>query len=136
MEFDVQPIKEGDYENFLCEWWKDWGWKPPLKDFLPADATGGIVIYDDGVPVCAGFLYVTNSKVSWVDWIVSNKYYRKKPQRQQAMVLLIDTLTNISRNLGNKYVYALIKHLGLIETYQSLGYVKGESYTAEMIKVL
>jgi hypothetical protein len=135
MEFDIQPIKEGDYENFLSDWWIEWKWKPPLKDFLPDNGTGGIVVYDNGIPICAGFLYVTNSKVSWVDWIVSNPKYRKKPHRKQAMILLIDTLTNISKNLGNKYVYALIKHSSLIETYQLLGYVKGESYTHEMIKV-
>jgi len=49
---------------------------------------------------------------------------------------LIDTLTHIAKIGGNKYTYALIKHEGLIKTYESLGYIQGDSYNKEMIKVL
>jgi hypothetical protein len=33
-------------------------------------------------------------------------------------------------------VYALIKNQSLIKMYEELGYIKGDSYTSEMIKVL
>lgn len=135
MELDIQPLKETDYSDFLVGWWESWGWEPPKKDFLPADGIGGLCVFEDTVPICAGFLYTTNSGVAWVDWVVSNKEYRKKPQRQQAIGLLIETLTNIAKNLGHKYCYALIKHRGLIETYKALGYIEGDKYTTEMIKV-
>jgi hypothetical protein len=49
---------------------------------------------------------------------------------------LVDTLTNICKNTGHKYSYALLKHQSLIETYENLGYIKGDGYTGEMIKVL
>jgi hypothetical protein len=62
--------------------------------------------------------------------------YRKKPHRKEALSLLVDTLTNISRNTGHKYGYALIKHPSLIDTYKEIGYIKGDGYTGEMIKVL
>jgi hypothetical protein len=71
-----------------------------------------------------------------VDWIISNKQYRKKPQRTEAIKLLVETLTNICKNTGHKYTYALIKHPSLINTYEQFGYVKGDGYTGEMIKVL
>ena len=132
----TRQITDSDYEDILVGWWKDWGWEPPAKDFLPDDGKGGIIIMDEETPICAGFMYMTNSKVAWIDWIVSNKNYRVKPTRTEAIRLLIDTLTNINKNIGNKYAYALIKHRGLIETYESLGYVKGDSYTGEMIKIL
>jgi hypothetical protein len=94
------------------------------------------MVLDGDVPVCAGFVYTTNSKVAWVDWIISNKQYRKKPQRSEAIQLLVETLTNICKNTGHKYTYALIKHSSLIGTYEKLGYIKGDGYTGEMIKVL
>jgi len=105
MEFiSVRPLKENDYDDILVGWWKDWGWDPPVKDFLPDNGTGGLIVYHLDNPVCAGFMYMTNSKVS--------------------------------KNVGNKYAYALIKHENLIKTYEGLGYIKGDSYTGEMIKVL
>jgi hypothetical protein len=134
--FDIRPLSETDYDTYLTKWWNDWGWEPPTKDFLPQDGTGGMMVLDEGTPICAGFVYFTNSKAAWVDWIISNKEYRKKPERTNAIGLLIETLTNICRNKGAKYCYALIKHKGLIETYKELGYTQGGSYTSEMIKKL
>lgn len=136
MSFIVRPLDDNDYDSILVEWWKMWGWEPVAKDFLPDDGKGGIIIYDEDVPVCAGFIYTTNSKVAWVDWIVSNKEYRKKPERSEAIELLVQSLTNICKNTGHKYSYALIKHSGLVDTYKKLGYTKGDVYTGEMIKVL
>jgi hypothetical protein len=136
MDLVVRPLNETDYQGILVGWWKDWGWEPPKKDFLPDEGKGGVIVFDGDTPICAGFLYVTNSKVTWVDWIISNKQYRKKPARSEAIKLVISTLTNISKSLDCKYVYALLKSKNLIETYESFGYVKGDSYTSEMIKIL
>lgn len=136
MTFNIRPLLETDYDSILKGWWHDWGWTPPEKDFLPDNGKGGIIVLDGEIPICAGFVYVTNSKVAWVDWIVSSKEYKKKPHRKEAISLLIDTLTNICKNNGNKYVYALIKNNSLINTYEKLGYIKGDTYTNEMIKIL
>jgi hypothetical protein len=94
------------------------------------------MVMDGDEPVCAGFVYTTNSSVAWADWIVSSKTYRKKPERQQAIVLLVGKLEEVARHSGYKYLYALIKHKGLINTYKELGFVKGDTYNAELIKVL
>ena len=136
MELYIRELKESDYDNILVDWWKQWGWEPPQKDFLPDNGKGGIIVYDQDTPVCAGFMYITNSKVAWVDWIISNKEYTKKPHRKDAIKLLVSTLTGICKNTGSKYVYALIKSRHLIETYEQLGYIKGDKYTSEMIKLL
>jgi hypothetical protein len=134
MELTIRQLNENDYQDILVDWWKDWGWTSPEKDFLPDNGMGGYIVYDGEIPVCAGFIYVTNSRVAWVDWIISNKEYREK--RKQAIGLLVESLTNISKMSGSKYAYALIKNNSLIKTYEDLGYVKGDSYTSEMIKLL
>jgi hypothetical protein len=132
----VRALNASDYDDILVGWWKDWGWDAPAKDFLPDDATGGLIVFDGDEPVCAGFMYTTNSKVAWVDWIISSKTYRTKPTRKECLDLLIYALTHICKSKEHKYVYALIKDRNLIATYESLGYVKGDSYTGEMIKIL
>jgi hypothetical protein len=93
-----------------------------------------MIVYDGNTPVCAGFIYVTNSKVAWVDWIISNKKYRDR--RSEAISMLVESLTNICQSNGAKFVYALLKHNGLVSTYEKLGYIAGDSYNKEMIKAL
>lgn len=136
MALYIRELNETDYDNILVGWWEQWGWTAPQRDFLPDNGKGGIIVYDDKTPVCAGFMYLTNSKVSWVDWIISNKEYTKKPDRKDAIKLLVSALTEICNKSGSKYIYALIKNDSLIGTYEDLGYTKGDSYTSEMIKVL
>jgi len=136
MELNVRNLNNNDYENILVGWWNDWGWKAPEKDFLPDDGKGGLIVYDDDIPICAGFIYVTNSKVAWVDWIISNKEYRIKDKRKEAIKILIESLSNICKQTGSKYGYALIKNQSLIQVYKDLGWSKGDKYTSEMIKIL
>lgn len=136
MEITIRQLNNTDYDNILVDWWNQWGWTPPERDFLPNNGMGGYIVYEADTPICAGFIYVTNSRVSWVDWIISNKKYTERIPRKQAIGLLIESLTNISRMSGSKYVYALIKNNSLIKTYEELGYIKGDSYTSEMIKIL
>jgi hypothetical protein len=136
MELYVRELNENDYEDILVGWWKQWGWEPPQRDFLPNDGKGGVIVYDENVPICAGFMYITNSKVAWVDWIISNKEYTKKPQRKDAIKLLVSTLTGICKTTSSKYIYALIKNESLVNTYEELGYIQGSTYTKEMIKIL
>lgn len=135
MEFNLRKIKSSDYEDILVGWWKDWGWEPVQKDFLPENGEGGVIIFDGEVPVCAGFMYATNSKVAWIEWVVSNKEYDRE-KRKEALILLIDTLNNISKESGFKYAYSVLKSKSLIESYESLGYIKGDSDFFEMIKLL
>lgn len=135
-QLSIRLLVDSDYEDILVGWWNEWNWTAPNKDFLPEEGKGGLIIYDGDTPICAGFTYITNSKVAWVDWIISNKQYKIKPNRKEAIKLLIASLTNICKDAGCKYTYALIKNQSLINVYEDLGYEKGDSYTTEMIKLL
>ena len=136
MELNIRPLNSCDYSETLVGWWKDWSWEAPKRDFLPDDGTGGFIVYDGDTPVCACFIYVTNSKVAWADWIISNKSYTDKKGREHSLKLLLLSLTNACKLSGCKFVYALIKNDSLISKYEDLGYVKGDSYQTEMIKKL
>jgi len=136
MELHIRRLVESDYDNILCKWWKDWRWTPPSRDFLPNDGVGGIIVYDGNTPVCAGYVYITNSKVGWCDWIISNFEYKDKSNRKEALNELIRALTDTLKKGGCKYSYALIKSKSLIGNYVNNGYVEGDSYNKEMIKIL
>ncbi len=136
MKLNILPLKATDYENILCQWWRDWRWTPPAKEFLPEDGTGGYMVYENDTPICAGFMYTTNSQVVWCDWIISNIHYKDRQKRKEALELLIDYITTIAKDNGKKYVYALIKSKPLMNTYKKLGYKEASTYTSEMVKKL
>tara|TARA_R110000868_G_scaffold256147_2_gene512841 strand:- start:113 stop:526 length:414 start_codon:yes stop_codon:yes gene_type:complete len=135
MGFDVRMIIDGDYENILCKWWKTWRWTPPVKDLLPENGNGGIMVSKDGVDICAGFLFLTNSKTAWSEYIISNFEYRDE-DRSEAIEFLINTLSYIAKDRGYTYVYVSLKNNPLIDRYTNCGYVKGSTGCTEMIKIL
>ena len=136
MKFNIRVLKENDYEDILVGWWKDWKWIPPVKDFLPLNGLGGIMVEWDDIPVCAGFIIQTNSKVAWIEWIVSNKNFKEKLHRKDALNLLVQTLTDVAKKTGSTYAYTILKSPSLINTYKNNGYLGEEQNINEMIKKL
>ena len=136
MGFIIKKLSSTDYDKILVNWWGDWRWKAPPKDFLPENGMGGYMVYDEEVPVCAGFVYVTNSKVGWCDWIISNFNYKDKVKRKEGLKKLISSLTMVLKKSKCKYAYALIKSDSLIKVYKEEGYLEAGQYNKEMIKIL
>ncbi|MDA8940728.1 hypothetical protein N9H34_01195 [bacterium] len=136
MKLNIKPLKVSDYDNTLVGWWNDWRWTAPAKDFLPENGTGGFMVYDKDTPICAGFMYTTNSEAVWCDWIISNIHYKNRQNRKDALELLVETITNQAKKLNKKYVYALIKNKPLINVYKKIGYEEASTYSIEMIKKL
>lgn len=133
---EIRKLNDNDYDDILVNWWKDWGWTPPQKDFLPENGAGGFIVYDEDTPICAGFIYITNSKVAWIEWIVSNKQYREKPNRKNALDLLIHTLTSYCKDINLKYIFSNNNNNNLINNFINNGYIKGCTNSTELIKIL
>lgn len=72
MEF--RYIEQSDYE-MLVDWWKFWKFPAPPIEMLP---DSGVIVNKNGVDICAGFIYFTNSKTCWIEFIVSNPNVRQK----------------------------------------------------------
>ena len=134
MKLYVRPLIAEDYDKTLIQWWFDWRWTPPSRDFLPENGEGGFIVYDGKTPVCAGFMYETNSKAVWCDWIISNIKYKDRENRKEALSLLIKRISEEAERLDKKYIYALIKNKPLINVYKKQGFVEGSSYSHELIK--
>lgn len=134
MKLYVRPLIAEDYDKTLRQWWFDWRWTPPSRDFLPENGEGGFIVYDGETPVCAGFMYKTNSKAVWCDWIISNIKYTDRNNRKEALSLLIKRISEEAKGLNKKYIYALIKNKPLINVYKKQGFVEGSSYSHELIK--
>ncbi len=134
MEFNVRKLNIDDYDNHLVKWWKAWGWEPIPRDFLPEDATSGLMVSKGEQNICAGFLYLTNSKVCLTEFVVSNKEYREK-DRSEAIELLIDCILELANENGYKYAHVILKNDSLLNKYLESGYIVSDKKVTEMMKI-
>lgn len=131
----IRNLTENDYD-ILVEWWKKWRWTPPPRDFLPQNGTGGYMIEIDGIPVVAGFIYLTNSSVAWSEFIISNFDYKNKENRKEAICILIHELTTVAKECGAKYVYTVVKNSNLKNLYSEMGFTIGSTKVDEMFCII
>jgi hypothetical protein len=132
---NIRRLTDKDWDT-LVSWWSNWPkWQAPVKDFLPENGKGGLMVEKDNKPIVAGFIYLTNSKTALLEWIVSNPKYREA-DRKQAIELLITGAENLVKSLKYKYLFAVMQHKGLIETHEKLGWNKDKKPSYELTKVL
>lgn len=131
MKFNLRSVSKEDYEDVLVKWWKDWGWEPPPLDFLPET---GLIVSKGNVDICAGFLYLTNSKVALTEFVVSNKDY-KESDRGEAIDFLLDCIIELANQNGCKYAHVILKNKSLLQKYKRAGYIESDKNVIELIKV-
>lgn len=129
-----RQLTENDYSDFLIKWWTDNRFTPPPIDFLPNNGKDGIVVYDadTNTNIAAGFVYITNSEVAWVEYIVANFEVKDKELRKQSIEFLIKQLALSS---GKKYLFSSLKNPNLIKHYLNSGFVVGSQNTTELLCV-
>ena len=126
MKFNYRKLEDSDWGT-LVSWWKNWGWKRVIeKDFLPDNGTGGFMVLDGNMPICAGFIWISvKSTTAHINFIVSNKNYRKKPQRNDALDFLIALLEKFAKDQGMKYIYTNNNSIHLQKRFEGFGYGYG-----------
>ena len=131
---NTRTLTESDYE-ILSDWWKAWGWPVMAKDMLPDNGTGGIMVENKGKNIVAGFLYWSNSKLVWLDWIISNPNADKKI-RKQAIEMLILTAEQMVKDAGSKYIMSISRSNSLLKIHEKLGWNIDKTPSHEITKVI
>jgi hypothetical protein len=130
MKFNLRTVSGEDYDNVLLKWWKNWGWEAPPKDFLPET---GLIVSKGNIDICAGFLYLTNSKVGLTEFVVSNKEYRDS-DRGEALDFLLDCILELADKNGCKYAHVILKNKSLLRRYKRAGYIESDKNVLELVK--
>jgi len=134
MKFNARKLTDKDYD-LLVGWWKWWRWTPIPKNFLPDNGTGGIMIEKENIPIVAGFIYYTNSDAVVVEWIVSNPEYKNK-DRKEAVEILLNTIEEVCKKQGKKYMFTIGRSEQLIKTHKKLGWAVDKNPSHEIVKVI
>jgi len=132
MELHVKALQESDWD-YLPSWWKWWRWPKINRETLPLNGLGGLMVYKGDIPIVTGFLYLTNSSATWLDWIVSNPEYKDK-DRKEALELLIASLEDVAKAQGYSIIISLTRNIHLINTHKKLGYTVDETPSYEISK--
>ena len=113
----IKKFKTNEEKNIL-NWWNDWGLKTPDIECLPKK---GYVVTYNNIKVAAGYLYYTNAKIAYVDFVISNINYREK-NRNDLITALIDYMVNKALKKGCKFVWATKSNKNIVEKVKKLKY--------------
>jgi len=129
----LRKLTDQDWDT-LCKWWEAWPkWVNPPKSFLPDNGKGGFMVEKNNKPICAGFIYLTNSDAVLLEWIVSDPEYREN-DRKEALELLITGAEAACKAIGKKHMFSIGRNKHLIETHKELGWAVDTSSSYELTK--
>ena len=115
-----------DYK-LLESWWDAHGSYPPKPEHL---SETGIIVEDNEQPICAGFLYQTDSKICVFEFVVSNPK-AAKDKRNDALKRLIEVIQNLAEKLDYSLVYTSINVKHYINKLLNAGFMvmdKGQTH--------
>jgi len=134
MKLNIRKLTEADWD-LLVSWWKmypEWE-QHPTKEILPENGLGGFIIEKGETPIVAGFLYTTNSKIGWLEWIVADRNYKQK-DKGDAIKLLITGIEHVARRSGCEAIFSVGRHRGLINIHKQLNYTVDSDPSYEISK--
>ena len=134
MDLKIRKLKESDWDTLVSLWnmWPDWQHHPP-KALLPENGTGGLIVEKNNIAIIAGFIYTTNSKIGWMEWLVSDPNYRES-DRKEATKMLISGLEYVAKVSGCEAVISIGRNKSLMEMHKSLDYTIDEKPSYEISK--
>lgn len=123
-----------DYSE-LVSWWKWHRWSNPPTIELLDNLRFGIIISQDSVNICAGFIYFTNARAfGLLEYIVSNPNVKDRSVRKEALKLLIGSLCEVANQKGMSTIITFVKHPSLINNLNECGFVKSaEGYNSMVL---
>ena len=131
-KINIRKIELNDYE-FINEWWTEQGFTPLSKDILPMNGLGGIIIEKDK-PIAAAYLYLTNSKVGYIDNLIADPKYVSK-DRFDIILMLIQAFEQMANDVGCFEIWAMTEDKGIIQRCKALGYNTSERSFARVFSI-
>ena len=118
-KINIRKIELKDYE-YIDKWWVEQGFKALDKSILPMNGLGGIII-EKNKPIAVGYLYLTNSKMGYIDNLIADPNYKSK-DRFDIIIKLIQACRQMAKELGILDIWAITKSKGILQRCKTLGY--------------
>ena len=115
----IRLIKEEDYE-FINSWLKAIKVKPPSRKFLPENGLHGLMACKDDKPIVCLYIYLTNSKMAYSDYMISDPNYKGK-DRYNIILELMNQSIGIAWNLGYEDYWFITNDKGMLKRCKAIG---------------
>ena len=116
---NIRKIELEDYE-YINKWWVEQGFDALHTDVLPMDGLGGIIIEKEK-PIAVAYLYLTNSKMGYVDNLIADPNYKSK-DRFDIILKLMMACIKMAKKAGCLEVWAMAESRGILQRCKTLGY--------------
>ncbi len=123
----IRDYEQADYP-LLVGWWEAQKFPPPPKEFLPI--TGYI-----SNNAAAGFLYLTNSPLVWMEWVVADPK-ADKALRHSSVNEVIEHICKQAAKVGGKIVFTSTSLWPFIERLKKAGFKVGDANTSHLMRVI
>lgn len=110
---------EEDFTEFK-KWWEFWRWKDRVNPDILSDI--GYVVEKDGLAICAGWLYTTNSLVASIEWVVVNPYAQKEDMTE-GLDFLLECLSQRALKEEKRLIMTTINSPTLAKRLEKLGFI-------------
>ena len=131
-KINIRKIELSDYE-YIDRWWVEQGFVALNKNILPMNGLGGIIIEKDK-PIAAAYLYITNSKVGYIDNLITDPKYVSK-DRFDIILMLIRACEQMANEVGCLEIWAMTESEGIIQRCKALGYSTSERSFARIFSI-
>lgn len=121
----IRPYKPEDYD-LIKSWWNAHNWKEVPSSSLPSC---GYIVNE----VCVGFLYLTNSDMALLEWVVSDPNSDVE-LRNQSLDLLLAVLTEEAKLNGVKFIFTATRHPKLQERYKKHEFLEADREMVHFIR--
>ena len=115
----IRKIQLEDYK-YINKWWVEQGFDPLSLEILPMNGLGGLIIEKEK-PIAVAYLYLTNSKMGYIDNLISNPKYISK-DRFSIILELIAACRQMAIDVGCLDIWAITNSKGISQRCEKLNY--------------
>jgi len=116
---NIRKIELKDYE-YIDKWWVEQGYDAISKEILPMQGLGGLIVEKEK-PIAAAYLYLTNSKMGYIDNLISDPKYISK-DRFDVIANLMAACKKMAEDVGCLDIWAITNNKGILKRCKKLGY--------------
>jgi len=114
VKFELKPLNAETWP-LVCDWWMKAGFAPVPLDILPDNTS--YIGYIDDIPTMSVCLYLTNSKVAYLENFIANPDSDVN-SRKELVKWGIEQLEKVAKDAGKIYFWAYPTSKALVRYYQ------------------
>lgn len=131
-EFILKDFSANEHFEEVSSWWKFWRWNAHPTPQILSDI--GYIVEKDGLNLCAGWLYTTNSCIASMEFLIGNPFADRET-RSDALDFLIECLGQRCLKEGKISFMTNIKNPALAKRLTRLGFIAGDTELKQFIRI-